>query len=167
MVNRIDRPTSGLVIMAKTSKCLSIMNEIIILINIKKKYLALVDKKNIKKEGVLRNFLKKNSKKNKSFVVDEISKNAKEAILEYKIIKTLKNYLLLDILLVTGRHHQIRVQFSKLGTPIRGDIKYGAKRPLPDKSISLHSKEIEFEHPVNKEILVLKCDPPDEFIPKI
>ena len=107
------------------------------------------------------------SKKNKSFIVDEISKNAKEAILEYKIIKTLKNYLLLDILLVTGRHHQIRVQFSELGTPIRGDIKYGAKRPLHDKSISLHSKEIEFEHPVNKEILVLKCDPPDEFIPKI
>ena len=149
LVNRIDRPTSGLVIMAKTSKCLSRMNEIIRLRKIKKKYLALVEKKNIKKEG------------------DEISKNDKEAILEYKIIKTLKNYLLLDILLVTGRHHQIRVQFSKLGTPIRGDIKYGAKRPLHDKSISLHSKEIEFEHPVNKEILVLKCDPPDEFIPKI
>lgn len=167
LVNRIDRPTSGLVIMAKTSKCLSRMNEIIRLRKIKKKYLALVEKKNIKKEGVLRNFLKKNSKKNKSFIVDEISKNAKEAILEYKIIKTLKNYLLLDILLVTGRHHQIRVQFSKIGTPIRGDIKYGAKRPLHDKSISLHSKEIEFEHPVNKEILVLKCDPPDEFIPKI
>ena len=70
-------------------------------------------------------------------------------------------------MLETGRHHQIRVQFSKIGTPIRGDIKYGAKRPLHDKSISLHSKEIEFEHPVNKEILVLKCDPPDEFIPKI
>ncbi len=167
LVNRIDRPTSGLVIMAKTSKCLTRMNEKIRLRKIKKKYWALIEKKNIKHEGILKNYLKKNSKKNKSFVVDKISKNAKEAILEYKIVKTLKNYLLLDVLLVTGRHHQIRVQLSRLGTPIRGDIKYGAKRPLRDKSISLHSKEIEFEHPVNKEILVLKCDPPDEFIPKI
>ena len=74
--------------------------------------------------------------------------------------------MLLDVLLVTGRHHQIRVQLSRLGTPIRGDIKYGAKRPLNDKSIGLHSKEIEFVHPVNKEILVLKCYPPDEFMPK-
>ena len=123
-------------------------------------------KKILRKKVFLRNFLKKNSKKNKSFIVDEISKNAKEAILKYKTVKILKNYLLLDVLLVTGRHHQIRAQFSKLGTPIRGDIKYGAKRPLHDKSISLHSKEIEFEHPVNKEILVLQCDPPDEFIPK-
>ena len=167
LVNRIDRPTSGLVIMAKTSKCLTRMNEKIRLRKIKKKYWALIEKKNIKHEGILKNYLKKNSKKNKSFVVDKISKNAKEAILEYKIVKTLKNYLLLDVLLVTGRHHQIRVQLSRLGTPIRGDIKYGAKRPLRDKSISLHSKEIEFEHPVNKGILVLKCDPPDEFIPKI
>ena len=167
LVNRIDRPTSGLVIMAKTSKCLTRMNEKIRLRKIKKKYWALIEKKNIKREGILKNYLKKNSMKNKSFVVDKISKNAKEAILEYKVVKTLKNYLLLDVLLVTGRHHQIRVQLSRLGTPIRGDIKYGAKRPLRDKSISLHSKEIEFEHPVNKEILVLKCDPPDEFIPKI
>ena len=127
----------------------------------------MVEKKNINNEGVLKNFLKKNSKKNKSFVVNKISKSAKEAILEYKIIKTLKNYFLLEILLITGRHHQIRVQFSNLGTPIRGDIKYGAKRSLNDKSISLHSKEIEFKHPVNNQILVLKCDPPDEFIPKI
>ena len=167
LVNRIDRPTSGLVIMAKTSKCLTRMNEKIRLRKIKKKYWALVEKKNIKNEAVLKDYLKKNSKKNKSFVVDKISKNAKEAILEYKIVKILKNYLLLDVLLVTGRHHQIRVQLSRLGTPIRGDIKYGAKSPLNDKSISLHSKEIEFEHPVNKEILVLKCYPPDEFIPKI
>ena len=167
LVNRIDRPTSGLVIMAKTSKCLTRMNEKIRLRKIKKKYWALVEKKNIKNEAVLKDYLKKNSKKNKSFVVDKISKNAKEAILEYKIVKTLNNYLLLDVLLVTGRHHQIRVQLSSLGTPIRGDIKYGAKRPLNDKSIGLHSKEIEFVHPVNKEILVLKCYPPDEFIPKI
>ena len=167
LVNRIDRPTSGLVIMAKTSKCLSRMNKKIRLRKIRKKYWALVEKKNIKKEAMLRDFLKKNSKKNKSFVVDKTTKNAKEAILKYKITKTLKNYLLLDVLLITGRHHQIRVQLSKIGTPIRGDIKYGAKRPLQDKSISLHSKEIEFEHPVNNQILVLKCDPPDEFIPKI
>ena len=167
LVNRIDRPTSGLVIMAKTSKCLTRMNEKIRLRKIKKKYWALIEKKNIKHEGILKNYLKKNSRKNKSFVVDKISKNAKEAILEYKIVKTLKNYLLLDVLLVTGRHHQIRVQLSKLGTPIRGDIKYGAKRPLHDKSISLHSKEIEFEHPVNNQFLVLKCKPPDEFMPKI
>ena len=167
LVNRIDRPTSGIVIMAKTSKCLSRMNEKIRLRKIKKKYWALVEKKYIKNQGVLKNFLKKNSKKNKSFVVNKISKKAKEAILEYNIVKTLKNYLLLDILLVTGRHHQIRVQFASLGTPIRGDIKYGAKRPLNNKSISLHSKEIEFEHPVNNQILVLKCDPPDEFLPKI
>ena len=166
LVNRIDRPTSGLVIMAKTSKCLTRMNEKIRLRKVKKKYWALVEKKNIKNEAVLKDYLKKNSKKNKSFVVDKISKNAKEAILEYKIVKTLKNYLLLDVLLVTGRHHQIRVQLSRLGTPIRGDIKYGAKRPLNDKSIGLHSKEIEFVHPVNKEILVLKCYPPDEFMPK-
>ena len=97
LVNRIDRPTSGLVIMAKTSKSLSRMNEIIRLRKIKKKYLALVEKKNIKKEGVLRNFLKKNSKKNKSFIVDEISKNAKEAILKYKTVKILKNLSLIQI----------------------------------------------------------------------
>ena len=146
--------------MAKTSKCLSRMNEIIRLRKIKKKYLALVEKKNIKKEGVLRNFLKKNSKKNKSFVVDEISKNAKEAILEYKIIKTLKNYLLLDILLVTGRHHQIRSQLANIGCVIKGDVKYGAKRANKDKSICLHAKNIEFIHPITKAKISLDANPP-------
>ena len=106
-------------------------------------------------------------KKNKSFVVKEKSKNAKEAILEYKTLKKLRNYLFLEVILITGRHHQIRVQFSNLGAPVRGEVKYGAKRALNDRSISLHSREIEFEHPVNNELMNLKCKPPDEFISKI
>ena len=168
LVNRIDRPTSGIVIMAKTSKCLRRMNEKIRLRKIKKKYWVLVQKKSdLKNKGVLKDFLSKNQNKNKSFVVEEKSKNAKEAILEYKTLKKLRNYLFLEVLLITGRHHQIRVQFSNLGAPVRGDVKYGAKRALNDRSISLHSREIEFKHPVNNELMNLKCKPPEEFISKI
>lgn len=167
LVNRIDRPTSGIVIMAKTSKCLRRMNEKIRLRKIKKKYWVLVEKSNIKKKDILKNFLRKNSKKNKSFVVEEKSNNCKEAILEYKTLKKLKNYLFLEVILITGRHHQIRVQFSNIGAPVRGDVKYGAKRALNDKSICLHSREIEFEHPVNNELINLKCSPPDEFLSKL
>ena len=160
LVNRLDRPTSGLLIFSKTSKSLIRMNKIQKLRKIKKTYYAVTEKRPKNESDQLINYLKKNQSKNKSFVVNENDPKAKKAILKYRLIKKLKNYFLLEIILETGRHHQIRCQLSNIGCPIKGDVKYGAKRPNKDRSISLHSKKIEFTHPVSNKELTFTAEPP-------
>ncbi len=164
LVNRIDRPTSGLLILAKTSKCLERMNKVLRLREIKKIYFAITEKGPINNTGKLVNYLKKNEKKNKSFIVSKGTKGAKKSILTYHLIKKLNNYHVLKINIETGRHHQIRAQLSNINCPIKGDIKYGAKRTNIDKSICLHSTSLEFIHPTTSEILKIEAKFPDSKI---
>lgn len=151
LVHRIDRPTSGLVIYAKTSKALSRLTQMVKNREVKKTYWVVVAKEMIPKTQRLVHYLKKNEKNNKAIVFPKITDGAKEAILTYNVIKTLDNYLLLEIDLETGRHHQIRAQLSKTGIPIKGDLKYGSPRSNPDGGINLHARKLEFIHPVTKE----------------
>lgn len=160
LVNRLDRPTSGLVIFAKTSKSLARMNKLLKERKIKKIYLAVTEKSPNPKKGTLINFLKKNQIKNKSFIVNENELKSKKAILHYSLIKKLKNFFLIEIMLETGRHHQIRSQLANIGCVIKGDVKYGAKRANKDKSICLHAKNIEFIHPITKAKISLDANPP-------
>ena len=164
LVNRLDRPTSGVLILAKTSKALSRMNKMLVERKILKKYLAIVEKKPIRKKNRLINFLKKNQKQNKSYIVDQTTKDSKKAILHYTTLKELDNYSLLEISLETGRHHQIRVQLSNIGCFIKGDLKYGSKRSNSDKSICLHANEISFIHPVSKNEIKIKANTPQNNI---
>ena len=164
LVNRLDRPTSGVLILAKTSKALSRMNKMLVERKILKKYLAIVEKKPIRKKNTLINFLKKNQKQNKSYIVDQTTKDSKKAILHYTTLKKLDNYSLLEISLETGRHHQIRVQLSNIGCFIKGDLKYGSKRSNSDKSICLHANEISFIHPVSKNEIKIKANTPQNNI---
>ena len=151
LVHRIDRPTSGLVIYAKTSKALSRLTQMVKNREIKKTYWALVAKEMIPQTQRLVHYLKKNEKNNKAIVFPKVTDGAKEAILTYNLIKILDNYQLLEIDLETGRHHQIRAQLSKIGIPIKGDLKYGSPRSNNDGGISLHARKLEFAHPVTKE----------------
>lgn len=155
LVHRIDRPTSGLVIYAKTSKALSRLTQMVKNREIKKTYWAIVPKERIPQSQKLVHYLKKNEKNNKAIVFPKPTEGAKQAILTYNIIKILDNYQLLEIDLETGRHHQIRAQLSKIGVPIKGDLKYGAPRSNPDGGISLHARKLEFIHPVTKENIEL------------
>lgn len=164
LVNRLDRPTSGVLILAKTSKALSRMNKMLVERKILKKYLAIVEKKPIRKKNTLINFLKKNQKQNKSYIVDQTNKDSKKAILHYTTLKELDNYSLLEIRLETGRHHQIRAQLSNIGCFIKGDLKYGSKRSNSDKSICLHANEISFIHPVSKNEIKIKANTPQNNI---
>ncbi len=160
LVNRIDRPTSGIVILSKTSKALSRMNSLFKNRKIKKFYWAIISKSFPENEGVLNGWFRKNSKLNKSYVYDNKVSNSKLGSLKYNRIKDFKKYSLFEIDLETGRHHQIRSQFSKLGYPIVGDLKYGAKRSLKDGSIYLHSRRVIFEHPIKKIKIDLTAIPP-------
>ena len=150
LIHRIDRPTSGLVMFAKTSKALSRMNNMLKGKMIVKTYWAITKNKPEKESGQLVHWLKKNEKKNKSTHFSRETKNAKKAILDYTIIKELENYFLLEIIMGSGRHHQIRCQLQAIGCPIKGDLKYGAKRSNSDGSIDLHAKHLKFIHPVTK-----------------
>ena len=160
LVNRLDRPTSGLVIFSKTSKSLARMNKLLKERKIKKIYHAVTEKSPDPKKGTLINFLKKNQIKNKSFIVNENELKSKKAILHYTLIKKLKKFFLIEIILETGRHHQIRSQLANIGCVIKGDVKYGAKRANKDKSICLHAKNIEFIHPITKAKISLDANPP-------
>ncbi|MDN5480078.1 MAG: RNA pseudouridine synthase [Chryseobacterium sp.] len=151
LVHRMDRPTSGLVIYAKTSKALSRLTQMVKNREVKKTYWAVVGKEMIPQTQRLVHYLKKNEKNNKAIVFTKVTEGAKEAILTYRVTKTLDNYLLLEIDLETGRHHQIRAQLSKTGIPIKGDLKYGSPRSNPDGGINLHARKLEFIHPVTKE----------------
>ncbi|MBP3839386.1 MAG: RNA pseudouridine synthase [Chryseobacterium sp.] len=155
LVHRIDRPTSGLVIYAKTSKSLTRLTQMVKNREIRKTYWAVVAKEMIPQSQRLVHYLQKNEKTNKSTVFIKPTENAKEAILNYQILKSLDNFQLLEIDLETGRHHQIRAQLSKIGVPIKGDLKYGAARSNADGGIHLHARRLEFIHPVTKENLVV------------
>jgi 23S rRNA pseudouridine1911/1915/1917 synthase len=160
LVHRIDRPTSGLVIYAKTSKALSRLTQMVKNRGIKKTYWAVVPKSEIPKKQRLVNYLQKNEKNNKATVFPKATDGAKEAILNYEIIKILDNFQLLEVDLETGRHHQIRAQLSKIGVPIKGDLKYGSARSNPDGGIHLHARQLEFLHPVTKENIKITAPVP-------
>lgn len=161
LVHRIDRPTSGLVIYAKTSKALSRLTQMVKNREIKKTYWAIVPKEILPQSQTLTHYLKKNEKNNKAIIYTSEVEGAKKAVLNYNILKTLDNYMLLEIDLQTGRHHQIRAQLSKIGIPIKGDLKYGAPRSNPDGGISLHARSLEFIHPVTKEIIKIIAPTPE------
>lgn len=151
VVHRLDRPVSGLVVFAKTSKALSRLNDMFRKGEVKKTYWAMVQTPPAEPEGTLTNWLVRNEKQNKSYAYDHEVPNAKKAILKYKTVGQTEHYTLLEVNLLTGRHHQIRCQLSSIGCPIKGDLKYGARRSNPDGSISLLSRTVEFIHPVSKE----------------
>lgn len=163
-VHRLDRPTTGIVIFAKTSKVLPRLNKLFLSKDIQKTYWAIVKNQPSKPEGTLINWLKKNPKNNKSYAYTKEIKDSKKAILHYKTLKNLDNYYLLEINLETGRHHQIRTQLSNIGCPIKGDLKYGFDRSNKDASISLHARHIEFIHPVKKETVSIEAPLPDDTI---
>lgn len=148
--HRLDRPVSGLVVLAKTSKALSRLSEMFRVGEVHKVYWAVVKECPTVLEGELQNWLVRNEKQNKSYAYDEEMKNGKKAVLRYKVIAHSDNYHLLEVELLTGRHHQIRCQLAKMGCPIKGDLKYGASRSNPDGSICLHARRISFVHPVSK-----------------
>ena len=160
LVHRIDRPTSGLVIYAKTSKALSRLTQMVKNREIKKTYWAIVPKVEIPQNQRLVHYLQKNEKNNKSTVFPKATEGAKEAVLNYQIIKALDNFQLLEVDLETGRHHQIRAQLAKIGAPIKGDLKYGASRSNPDGGIHLHARRLEFIHPVTKENIKITAPVP-------
>ena len=163
-VHRIDRPTSGLVLFAKTKGAIKSLNAQLEKRSIEKSYLAVVKHMPDPASGKLVHFLRKNGKTNKSMIVDSEEKGAQEAILEYKLLKSIENYHLLEIKLITGRHHQIRAQLGYLNNPIRGDVKYGFKRSNKDRSIHLHAWKMSFKHPVSGKKVHLEAPIPDESI---
>jgi len=153
IIHRIDRPVSGVVIFAKTSKGLMRMNEVFKHRKIRKLYHALVEQKPVIEEQTIDQFLKKNEKQNRSIVSNEPKEGYLTASLHYRYLQSTKNYYLLEVELFTGRHHQIRAQLSASGMCIKGDLKYGAKRSNPDASISLQAQKVIFEHPITKTII--------------
>ena len=163
-VHRLDRPTSGIVIFARTSKALERLNKMLRDKTIKKTYWALVKNTPKTTADTLINFLKKDTKKNKSFVYKKEIEGSKNAILHYNVIKKLENYFLIEIDLETGRHHQIRTQLAHIGSAIKGDLKYGFPRSNKDGSISLHARKIKFIHPVSKEEIAITAPTPKDII---
>lgn len=162
VVHRLDRPVSGVVLMARTSKALSRMNELIRDRAVVKKYWAVTANPPPATEGQVFHHLLKNNVKNKSFVVNPQHPQASLAELSYRLIGKSERYYLLEINLVTGRHHQIRAQLAALGCPIRGDLKYGAPRSNPDGSIHLHARSLTFNHPVRQESIHIVAKPPQD-----
>jgi 23S rRNA pseudouridine1911/1915/1917 synthase len=164
VVHRLDRPTTGLVIFAKTSKVLPRLNALFVSKDINKTYWAIVKNAPPKTEDTLTHWLKKNPKNNKSSSYIKEVKDSKKAILHYKLLMKLDNYFLVEVNLETGRHHQIRSQLSSIGCPIKGDLKYGFDRSNPDGSIHLHARHITFMHPVKKETIAIMAPLPDDVI---
>ncbi|MGM9705201.1 MAG: RluA family pseudouridine synthase [Prevotella sp.] len=168
VVHRLDRPVSGLVVFAKTSKALTRLNDMFRKGDIHKTYWALAKTMPVDTEGSLTNWLVRNEKQNKSYVYDHEVPNAKKAILSYCVIGRTDNYSLFEINLHTGRHHQIRCQLAHIGCPIKGDLKYGARRSNPDGSISLLSRKVEFVHPVSGQTICVEAPlPPDSLFNKV
>jgi 23S rRNA pseudouridine1911/1915/1917 synthase len=162
VVHRLDRPVSGLVVFARTSKALTRLNKMFAEGEVHKTYWALVKNAPQKTEDTLTHWLVRNEKQNKSYAYATEKPNAKKAILKYRLIGKSDNYSLLEVQLMTGRHHQIRCQLAAMGCPIKGDLKYGAPRSNPDGSISLLSRRIEFIHPVSKERITAEAPLPDD-----
>ena len=161
VTHRLDRPVSGLVVFAKTSKALPRLNEMFRNGEVKKTYWAIVKECPKETEGELVHYLVRNEKQNKSYAYDKEVKNSKKAVLHYKLIGHSQNYYLLEVDLKTGRHHQIRCQLAKMGCPIKGDLKYGFPRSNPDGSICLHARTVQFVHPVSKEMIQLTAPVPE------
>ncbi len=162
VVHRLDRPTSGIVLFSKTSKALPRLNKLFQKKEAEKTYWAVVKNKPPKDQDELVHFLKRNPKQNKSYANTKEVPDSKKAILEYRLIKELDNYYLLEVDLHTGRHHQIRSQLSSIGCPIKGDLKYGFDRSNKDASIHLHARELKFEHPVKKIPVHITAPPPTD-----
>ena len=161
--HRLDRPTSGVVLFARTSKALTRLNEMFKDHEaMHKTYWAIVQGAPKLPEARLENYLVRNEAQNKSYIAKPGAKDAKQAILTYKTLAKGDRYTLLEVELLTGRHHQIRCQLAAIGCPIKGDLKYGAKRSNPDGSISLHAREITFVHPVRKEPITITAPVPDD-----
>ena len=161
VTHRLDRPVSGLVVFAKTSKALSRLNAMFQTKEVKKTYWAIVTAAPPQEEGELMLYLVRNEKQNKSYAYDRERPESKRAILHYRLLAHSERYWLLEVDLQTGRHHQIRCQLAKMGCPIKGDLKYGAPRSNPDTSICLHARQIRFIHPVSKEMINLTAPLPD------
>ena len=160
VVHRLDRPTTGVVLFAKTSKALSRLNAMFAdKAQVQKTYWALVDAMPPTTEGTLTHWLVRNEKQNKSVAYNKEVQQSKKAVLHYKLLKSFDHYHLLEIDLITGRHHQIRAQLAAIGLHIKGDLKYGAKRSNPDGGICLHAYKLTFEHPVKKEIISIEAAP--------
>jgi 23S rRNA pseudouridine1911/1915/1917 synthase len=162
VVHRLDRPTSGIVLFAKTSKALPRLNKLFAEKEAKKTYWAIVKNIPEKTSDTLVHWLRRNTKQNKSYANKKEVPESKKAILEYRLLKKLDRYALLEIDLKTGRHHQIRSQLSSIGSPIKGDLKYGFDRSNPDGSIHLHARTLQFVHPVNKETIAVVAPPPKD-----
>ena len=163
VTHRLDRPTSGVVLFARTSKALTRLNEMFKSHEkIQKTYWAIVQNAPKQPQAKLENWLVRNEKQNKSYVAKPGTKDAKLAVLTYSTIATSDNYTLLEIQLETGRHHQIRCQLAAIGCPIKGDLKYGAKRSNPDGGISLHAQKIAFIHPVSKQEICITAPVPND-----
>lgn len=164
LIHRLDRPATGIVLLARNKKCLALLNEQFQNRTIKKTYLAVVKNPPSEKEGTLVHYLLKSQKKNRAFAHDEEKPNSKRAELTYKLIASIDNYHLLEINLVTGRHHQIRAQLAKIDCPIKGDERYGFKRGNKDRSIHLHAWKLEFRHPVTNDVVKLEAPIPEEVV---
>ncbi|WP_314748961.1 RNA pseudouridine synthase [Tannerella forsythia] len=168
VTHRLDRPVTGVVVFAKTSKALARMNELFRTGEIKKTYWAIVRNRPPEVEQELTHWLVRNEKQNKSYVCTPSQKrDARKAVLHYRLLAQSENYYLLEIDLQTGRHHQIRCQLAAIGCPIRGDLKYGAGRSNPDGGISLHARRVSFVHPVSKRPINIVAPVPDEPLWKV
>ena len=162
VVHRLDRPTSGALLFARTSKALSRMNARFKEKEVRKTYWALVSSPPPAESGRLVHWLRRNPKQNKSYAHPSEGPDRKKAVLNYRVLKALDRYYLLEIDLETGRHHQIRSQLAAIGCPIKGDLKYGFPRSNPDGSIHLHARHLEFEHPVQKTPVKITAPPPPD-----
>ncbi len=162
VVHRLDRPVFGLVLFARTSKALARMNTMFANGEVHKTYWAIVKNAPEQTEGTLTHWLVRNEKQNRSYAYDREVPHSKKAVLDYKVIGKSDNYYLIAVDLKTGRHHQIRCQLAKIGCPIKGDLKYGAKRSNPDGSISLLSRTMQFVHPVSKKEIAVEAPLPDD-----
>jgi len=164
LIHRLDRPASGIVLFSKTKKATQTLNAQFQDRKIQKKYLAVVKNKPAETSGSIVHYLRKNQKDNRTTAFEKEVAHSKKAELNYKLIGSIENYHLLEIDLLTGRHHQIRSQLSAIGCPIKGDVKYGFKRGNKDRSINLHAWKLAFNHPVTKERVELIADPPDDSV---
>ncbi len=162
IIHRLDRPVSGVLLFARTSKALSRMNEMFRDNQVRKSYWTIVKEKPPKKAGLLEHYLKKNEKQNKSYAYNNKVKGSKLASMKYRLLNKSDLYFLLEVELLTGRHHQIRCQLAKIGCPVKGDLKYGFPRSNSNGSISLHARQISFIHPVKKNPLTIIAPVPDD-----
>ena len=162
VAHRLDRPVWGLVVFAKTSKALSRLNDMFRNGDVHKTYWAICQNQPQEPEATITHWITRNEKQNKSYAYDKEVPGSKKAILHYKVVSHSEYYTLVEVELMTGRHHQIRCQLAKIGCPIKGDLKYGARRSNPDGSISLLARRVEFIHPVSKEPVCIESDVPDD-----